>query len=229
PIERAAEVLSSYEEWTRELDESATSCVRLLRLPPLTELPDALRGKSFVAIDGAIEAGADPSALAAAAELLLAPLRALGQIHMDPPDPTPPRGNGMILEDLPPEAIAALLSLVGPAVDSPLLAVDLRHLGGAVGRPDPTGGAVNHLPGRFLLYAVGITPTADAIRGVEGQIGALLGALAPWQADREYLNFRETAAPANRFYDQQAIDRLLMVRKEHDPDGIIHSNHPVEG
>ena len=244
PIERAAEVLSSYEEWTRELDESATTCVRLLRLPPLPELPDALRGKSFVAIDGAIEAGADPSGLAAAAELLLAPLRALGpvmdtfavmpaaalgQIHMDPPDPTPARGDGMILEDLPPEAIAALLALVGPGVDSPLLAVDLRHLGGAAGRPDPTGGAVNHLPGRFLLYAVGITPTADAIRGVEGQIGALLGALAPWQADREYLNFRETAAPANRFYDQQAIDRLLMVRKEHDPDGIIHSNHPVEG
>ena len=34
PIERAAEVLASYEEWTRELDESATTCVRLLRLPP---------------------------------------------------------------------------------------------------------------------------------------------------------------------------------------------------
>jgi hypothetical protein len=244
PIERAAEVFASYEEWTRELDESATTCARLLRLPPLPELPDALRGQSFVAIDGAIEAGADPSGLAAAAELLLAPLRALGpamdtfavmpaaalgQIHMDPPEPTPARGDGIVLDDLPADAIAALLALVGPGIDSPLLAVDLRHLGGAAGRPDPTGGAVNHLPGRFLLYAVGITPTPDAIRGVEEHIEALRDALAPWQADRDYLNFREIAVPAPRFYDQRTIDRLLVVRTEHDPDGIIHSNHPVEG
>jgi hypothetical protein len=244
PIERAVEVLASYEQWTRELNESATTCVRLLRLPSMPELPDALRGRSFVAIDGAIQPGADPAGLAAWAERLLAPLRALGpvmdtfavmpaaalgQIHMDPPDPTPARGDGMILEDLPAEAIAALLALVGPGVDSPLLAVDLRHLGGAVGRPDPTGGAVNHLPGRFLLYAVGITPTPDAIRDVEGHIAALRGALAPWQADRDYLNFRDTAAPAQRFFDQQTIDRLLAVRNDHDPDGIIRSNHPVKG
>ena len=244
PIERAREVLTAYEAWTRELDESATTCVRLLRLPPMPELPDALRGKSFVAVDGAIQAGADPLGLAAWAQRLLAPLRALGpvmdtfavmpaaalgQIHMDPPDPTPARGDGMILEDLPSEAIAALLALVGPGVDSPLLAVDLRHLGGAVGRPDPNGGAVNHLPGRFLLYAVGITPTPDAIRGVEAHVKALLGALAPWQADREYLNFRETAAPANRFYNQKTIDRLITVGQHHDPDAILRSNHPVRG
>ncbi|GAB3034918.1 FAD-binding oxidoreductase [Parafrigoribacterium mesophilum] len=243
PIERAAEVLAAYAEWTRELDESATTCVRLLRLPPMPELPEPLRGKSFVAIDGAIEAGAEPAGLTDWAERLLAPLRALGpvmdtfavmpaaalgQIHMDPPDPTPARGDGMILEDLTPDAIAVLLALVGPGVDSPLLAVDLRHLGGSVGRPDPTGGAVNHLPGRFLLYAVGITPTADSIHGVEEHVAALRDALAPWQADRDYLNFRDTAAPAHRFYDQRTIRQLLEVRNHHDPDGLIRSNHPVE-
>ena len=228
--------MAAYELWTRDLDESATTCVRLLHLPPLPELPEPLRGKAFAAIDGAIDAPAEE------AERLLAPLRALhpimdsfatmpaaalGQIHMDPPDPTPARGDGMILSDLTVEAIQVLMSAAGPGVQTPLLAVDLRHLGGKIGKQDARGGAVNHLPGRFLLYAVGVTPTPEAIQGVEGHIAALLAALTPWAAEHDYMNFRESEVPAARFYDQEAIERMLAVREKHDPDGILRSNHPV--
>ena len=236
PIERASEVFAAYELWTRELDESATTCVRLLHLPPLPEVPEPLRGKAFAAIDGAIDAPAEE------AERLLAPLRALnpimdsfatmpaaalGQIHMDPPDPTPARGDGMILSDLTVEAIQVLMSAAGPGVQTPLLAVDLRHLGGQIGTPDPLGGAVNHLPGRFLLYAVGVTPTPEAVDGVEGHVAALLAALSPWAAERDYMNFRESDVPAARVYGQEAIERMRAVRQKNDPDGILRSNHPV--
>lgn len=236
PIDRAPEVFAAYELWTRDLDDAATTCLRLLRLPPMPELPDFLRGKSFVGVDGAIDASAED------AERMLAPLRALkpaldtfalmpvealGQIHMDPPNPSPARGDGMILDDLPAEAITALLAVVGPGVDTRLLAVDLRHLGGEVGRPDPRGGAVNHLPGRFLLYAVGITPTPDAVRGIEANIAALRKALAPWSAAQDYLNFRDSTDEASKFYDQLTIDRLSAVRTAHDPDQIIRANHPL--
>jgi hypothetical protein len=236
PIERAAEVFATYEKWTRDVDDTATTCVRLLRLPPMPELPDALRGKSFVGIDGAIDASAE------VAERMLAPLRALtpvmdtfalmpsaalGMIHMDPPDPTPARGDGMILDDLPAEAIDALLSIVGPGVDSPLLAVDLRHLGGEVGHPDPQGGAVDHLPGRFLLYAVGVTPTPEAVSTVEQHVAALRAALSPWSAKHDYLNFRDVEESALRFYDEAVISRLAAVRAAHDPKGVIRSNHPL--
>ncbi len=236
PIERAREVFAAYELWTRDLDEAATTCVRLLRLPPMPELPDFLRGKSFVGVDGAIDASAEE------AERMLAPLRALepaidtfalmpsaalGMIHMDPLEPSPARGDGMILDELPAEAINALLEIAGPGVETPLLAVDLRHLGGAVGRPDPKGGAVNHLPGRFLLYAVGITPTPDAVRGVESHVAALKEALAPWSAKRDYLNFRDSADAASRFYDEATIDRLAAVRTAHDPKQVVRANHPA--
>ena len=112
----------------------------------------------------------------------------------------------MILDDLPTEAITALPAVVGPGVDTRLLAVDLRHLGGEVRRPDPRGGAVNHLPGRFLLYAVGITPTPDAVRGIEANIAALRKALALWSAAQDYLNFRDSTDDASKFYDQLTID-----------------------
>lgn len=236
PIERASEVFAAYELWTRDLDDAATTCLRLLRLPPMPELPDFLRGKSFVGVDGAIDASVED------AERMLAPLRALkpamdtfapmpaaalGMIHMDPPEPAPARGDGMILNDLPAEAINALLAVAGPGVDTPLLAVDLRHLGGALGRHDPKGGAVNHLPGRFLLYAVGITPVPEAVGAVEAHIAAVKKALAPWSAKQDYLNFRDSTDAASKFYDQATIDRLAAVRSAHDPDQVIRANHPL--
>lgn len=237
PIGRAAEVFAAYQQWTQGLDERATTCVRLLRLPPLPDLPAMLRGQAFAVVDGAIDAPAGQ------AERLLAPLRALGpaidmfapmpaaalgQIHMDPPAPVPARGDGLILDDLPAEAIDALLSVAGPGVDSPLLAVDLRHLGGAVGRPDPDGGAVNYLPGRFLLFAAGITPVPEAASAVEQAIGAVRTALAPWAGDRDYPNFREAAVPAARFYSRQTLGRLLAVQAAHDPNRVIRANHRLD-
>ena len=236
PLERAAEVVSAYEEWTRELDEGATTCVRLLRLPAMPELPEMLRGKALAVIDGAIDAPAEQ------AELMLAPLRALtpmvdtfaeipvsalGDIHMDPPAPTPARADGMILDDLPAAAIDALLALVGPGAESELLAVDLRHLGGAVGRPSPAGGAVDHLPGRFLVNAVGITPTPGAVAAVEQDIRAVQEALAPWTNGRDYMNFREVELDSDRFYSGSVLARLHAVRAEHDPDGTIRTAHPL--
>ncbi len=234
PIERAREVIVAYEAWTRELDERATTCLRLLHLPPLPDLPDFLRGRSFVAVDGAIDAPA------AAAEALLEPLRslgpeldmfgvmptaALGQIHMDPPGPVPSHGDGLILDALTPETIEALLSVAGPGVETPLLALDLRHLGGAVGRPDPRGGVVDHLPGRFLVFGVGVAPEPVAARSVEQAVAGMRAALAPWTADRDYPNFRETTTPAERFYGAEALARLRAVRDQHDPERVIRSNH----
>lgn len=234
PLERADEVLTAYEQWTTDLTEAVTTCARLTRLPMLPELPEPIRGQSFVIVDGAIDAPAQEAAA------LLEPLRRLGpvldsfatmptsaldRIHLDPPGPTPARGDGLIIDDLGPAAIDALLALAGPAATTSLLTVDLRHLGGAIGRRAPAGGAVDHLPGRFLVYGVGITPTADAVQAVERDVQEMVHALAPWSADRDYANFRETAVPAERFYDRPTRDRLRAVRADHDPDVVVRSNH----
>ena len=98
PMSRADEVLHAYAAWTDGLTDAATTAVRLLRFPPLPDLPPFLSGQQLCAVDGAIDLPAD------AAAALLAPLRALGptmdtfavmptaalgQIHLDPPGPVP--------------------------------------------------------------------------------------------------------------------------------------------
>jgi hypothetical protein len=236
PLSRAAEILAAYELWTRDLDERVTTCVRLLRLPPSPEVPEPLRGNAFVVVDGAIDAPA------VEAERLLSPLRGLGPvvdrfetrptselalIHQDPPGPVPAVGDGLSLDDLPPEAIEVLMAHAGPDVDSALLAVDLRHAGGALGRPDPRGGLVDHLPGRFLVFAVGLTPTPDVARAVRHEVTALVTALRPWAAVRDYANFREVAVAAERLYPDADLPELRALCAGHDPEGVLISNHPV--
>ena len=173
---------------------------------------------------------------------MLEPLRALGpvvdlfrmmpssafaEIHMDPPGPTPGLGDGFILDDLPAAAVAALFSVAGPDADCPLLAVDLRHLGGALGRPDPAGGAVDHLPGRFVVFAVGIAPTPEAGERIEQTLAELRAALAPWAGGRSYLNFHESSAPASLFYSAETLERLLALQDRYDPDRVVRSAHEL--
>ena len=233
PLERAREVLHAYEKWTRNLDEAATTCVRLLRIPPIPDIPEPMRGKTFVGIDGAIDLPAEQ------AEALLAPMRELGpvvdmfssmpapalaHIHMDPPQPSPARSDGMVLTDLPAEAIDALLSVAGPGVDSPLLAVDLRHTGGAAGRPAAGGGVVDSIPGRFMLFAVGITPVPPAEAAVVAAVEAVTAALAPWRSDRDYINLRDTPAAPTRFYSAESLERLRAIQRRHDPHHVVRPN-----
>jgi len=237
PITRAPEVLRQWAEWTAEVDDAATTSARLLRLPPLPDLPDVLRGKSCAVVDGAI------AAPEAEAEELLAPLRGLGPVvdtfrmmptsgldhlHMDPPQPVPAVGDGFIIDELSPSAIQAILDVAGPTVDSPLLAVDLRQLGGAAGRPDPNGGAINHLPGGYLAFAVGLASTPESARLVAEHVAAVREALRPWVNGREYRGFREGPAPAGAFYPPDVLARLRAVRAAHDPAGIIKANHGLD-
>lgn len=237
PLDRAPEVLPRYADWAADLDEAATTCISLLRLPPLADLPDFLRGRSFVMIDGAIDLPPDD------AERLLAPLRALrpvldtftvmpaadlDQINMEPPAPVPFATDGMLIGELTPPVMAALLAVAGPQASTSLLAVQLRQLGGAVGRPDPTGGCVDHLPGAFLTMGVGIAPTPDRVAQVAADVAGLRAALAPWAADSDYRNFRDTDVPASAFHDPDDLARLRRIREAHDPDGVIRSNHPLD-
>ena len=97
--EMATEVLQAWRELTQcGLPEEFTTSARLINFPPVPDLPDHLRGRSFVVID-VIHLGAP-----AEADRLLAPLRALrpvtdtiqmipatalSHLHMDPERPSP--------------------------------------------------------------------------------------------------------------------------------------------
>lgn len=66
------------------------------------------------------------------------PASAISQFHGDPDGPVPAAGDGMLLRDLPVEAIEAFAEFVASPTGMPLMTVEFRLLGGelAPGRGD---------------------------------------------------------------------------------------------
>ncbi len=236
PWEQAEAVLRTWAAWAVDAPRSVTTSFRILQLPPIPEIPEPVRGRNLVVIDGAVLGGD------AEAESILAPLRGLRpemdtftrvptstlvRLHMDPEGPTPAVSATSILQELPGAAIDALLAAAGPGSDSQLTVMELRQLGGAVGVPAEGAGAVSHIPGQFLAFALAIAATPELGALGEHQTWETIEALAPWATGRDYLNFAEASMDTSRGYDADAWLRLRRVKSEWDPFGVFIGNHAI--
>jgi FAD binding domain len=236
PIQRSAEVLHAWRAWTGTVPDEVTSLGRILRLPPLPEVPEPLRGRAFALVEAAYLGDAGTGAE------LTQPLRQLGpeldtfatipapalqQLHMDPDQPVPNQGDGAFLSDIPAAAIDAVVALAGPDADTPLLSVEIRHLGGVLARPAPDGGAQPKIDAEYVIFAVGFTPTPDLTATVRAHAQTLKDALGAWHARYDYYNFEETPAAASAVLPPASYHRLQQIKAGYDPDQVIISAHPV--
>lgn len=245
PGDAAAEVLPVWAEWSRDLPEAMSTSLALLRLPAMPGVPEPLAGRLTVHVRVAYAGDSDRC------EALLAPLRALSVptvldtvaehpyaaldlVHMDPDQPVPFRDAGCLLAALPPAAVDRLLALAGPASDSPLLAVELRRLGGALSRTPsadlPFGGSVlNGRSAAYSLHAVGlgVPPVADLLPGA---LTALLDAMRGWGDGTSLLNLHGRAtddAPLTGSRAPAARTRLAAAKSAADPADLFRLGHPL--
>jgi FAD binding domain len=236
PIQRAAEVLHAWRAWTDTVPDEVSSQGRLVRLPPAPQLPEPLRGRAFVKVEAAYLGDAGTGAE------LTQPLRRLGpeldtfatvppsalsQLHMDPGQPVPFQGTGAFLSDFPAAAIDALVGLAGPDADTLLASVEVGHLGGALARPAPGGGAQPSIDANYLVAAVGAAPTPDLAAAVRAQAHAVKVALAPWHASYDYYDFGDAPAPASAVLPPASYRRLQIVKAAYDPGQAVICAHPV--
>ncbi|HZU16038.1 MAG TPA: FAD-binding oxidoreductase [Candidatus Dormibacteraeota bacterium] len=235
-MERAAEVLTAWRDWTRTLPDEVTSVGRLLRLPPLPEVPEPLRGRDLVVVEAACLT--DP----AAGARLLQPLRELGPeidtfatmppmglqaIHMDPDTPMPFVGDGQLLAELPPAAIEALIQAAGPGSGTTLLSVEIRHLGGALARATPEHGVLASLEAGFALFAIGLVTDSEVRTGVEAEVRTVREALRPWDTGGAFLNFAERRVHPVCLFGPERARRLQAVKARYDPDDLFQAKQPV--
>lgn len=238
PAEQASEVLQGWREWTAGAPEEMTSVGRLMNFPPIPEVPEPVRGKSFAILE-VIYCG-DP----ADGEELVAPLRELGSanmdtvqkqapagiedLHMDPPAPVPYTSEALLTQELPAEAIDSLVEAVGPGSGSQLASVELRHGGGALSRAPQDAGALATLPGSFIAFAVGFVPVPEAMAPNRAWLGAFKASLEPYDAGR-YFNFVEETFDITKIFPPEVLARLREIKQRYDPENVFHSNHPVTG
>ena len=233
PVDRAAEVLKVWRAWTDDLPDEMTSVGRILQFPPIPEIPEPVRGQSFVVVE-AIFAGEPDEG-----ERLLEPLRALGpvmdtvttipveelsKLHMDPEGPAPGTGDGGMLDDVDGHLIDLFVEHV---VGTPILSAELRHLGGAVARRSLQHGAVDVFEAPYIMYAVGIAPTPEAREVVDSAVARLRHMLAPWEGEHTYMNFAETRRKPSSLFSSASYHRLRRIKAIVDPTDLIRSNHPI--
>lgn len=152
---------------------------------------------------------------------------ALSHLHMDPEQPVPGAGDGLMIAELPARALDTFSEIAGDAAEFPLLTVELRHLGGALGRPHASHGALSSIDAQYSLFAAGIVAVPELEVPVRAQVQAVKAALAPWAASHMYLNFAETPGDPAKFWSKQAYHRLRRIKAAVDPDNVIRSNHPI--
>jgi FAD/FMN-containing dehydrogenase len=237
PWERAGEVLKAWTAFTRTAPDEITTSARLMQIPPLPDVPEFLRGRQLVVIDGAFVGDE-----AAGAELLqplrdlgpemdtfaMVPPVALSRIHMDPEGPTPGIGSGgQMYAELPDEAIDAFVAAAGPGSGSALVITELRHAGGALGRASEGHGALARFAGEYIVFAVGIPATPELAAAIPVSLDAVIGSLAPWDIGSAYLNFVEETEDPAKFYSADAYARLRRIKAETDPDGVFRGNHEI--
>jgi FAD/FMN-containing dehydrogenase len=228
-------VLPRWVDWCADAPEEVTTAFRLLDVPDDDTMPDDVRGRRLVVVDGAV-LGDD----ATAAEVL-APLRALApeidtvtrvpaaslvDLHLEPEGPTPAYASSTLVAGLPDAAIGAVLDAVGPTSGTTLTVAELRQLGGALARPAPGGGILSSLDGGFLALGLGLDPVSGDWARQREDAARFLASVEPWATGRTYLPMLDDAVDTRKAFPPEVHARLSAIRRSVDPDGLFMPPHP---
>jgi hypothetical protein len=239
--EHAAKVLHTWRNWVVGLPPEMTSSIAFLRLPPLPEMPEPLRGTFVMHVRFSSLQPQEE------AERLLAPIREIaptvmdtitelpysmaGKVHMDPPNPVPWVERTAALRDFPREAADALLAAVGPDSGARLVLAEIRALGGALERPPAVPNAVAGRSVRWQVFGSGVG-SPDQIPVFQEQLKNMVDAVAPWAQDEMHANLLTesqgtTPEEMRASYGPERYDRLAAIKKRYDSRNLFRMNHNI--
>lgn len=236
PAENVEAMMKAFAAWSRELPEEATSAIVLMNLPPLPSIPEPLRGRAVVAINGCLCGDV------ADTEALVAPMRALGEpildmwgtfpyaasgcIFNDPTEPMPSVGQGAMLRDFSDETIERMLAAIGPIDQMPQVALQIRHVTGAMARVDhaetPIGGFRD---ANYLFYAVGVPNPFASAAAILDHSSAVLSAAGDSLLCLGPLNFigegRVNSNAVKGVFGADEYARLQEIKRMVDPENTF--------
>ncbi|MGN6600069.1 MAG: FAD-binding oxidoreductase [Actinomycetes bacterium] len=229
----AEPVLRGWRSWCEQMPEEMNSSIALMRFPDAPMVPEPLRGQFVVTVRVAYAGdpmrGAELAAplrdlaVVVSDELREMPYVELDTVHHDPTDPLPAYARGAALASFGDDTIDALLAVAGPGVETPVLMVEVRHLGGALGRPGPGAASAAGRDAAWNVYAVGVlAPPIAAI--VPGACAAVVGALEPWRSQGNLVHFLGdglTDADVAACWDADSYARLAAVKAAVDPEQVM--------
>jgi hypothetical protein len=239
PVEHAPTVLRAFRDLALRAPRELTVWAHLQHFPPIPDVPEPLRGRSFVRI-ATVYVGS-----AVAAQHLLAPLMTSAPLEMnllgpvtpatlasvaaEPTEPTPGLEASLLLDGLDDAAIDALVETAGDPRTTPLMLVQLRGLGGAFADEPAVPSAVRPVAEPFQLFALGIPMVPELAEAIPHGLAAVEASVAHLASGHRLPNFVPVGGSDAAGYDAGRLERLRRIKAERDPRGIIRSNKPVAG
>jgi FAD/FMN-containing dehydrogenase len=238
--EHVETVLDAYRRVVAASPPELTVSFAFLRLPVSAEVPEPLRGRFSLHVRVSYLGPADDGQrliadLRAAAPALIdtvaeMPFTGIAAIHADPVAPEPTYEMSALLRDFPADAEQALIDAGGPDVDTPAGMIEVRQLGGALGREPRMPNAVGHRDAGFQFFgaAFGEPGREEEFRG---PMSALTDAMAPWETGGKQANFLsgydDTAEAVARAYEPDSYRHLVEVKRAVDPNNMFRINHNI--
>jgi FAD/FMN-containing dehydrogenase len=235
PAGNAGDVLEQLRRWTWDVPESLGAVFRYLSLPLVEAVPAPLRGRQVVAIIAAfLGSEADGRRLMrpwrASRSALLDTFGPIGPADLvrvagDPEQPLPARGGGFMVEELTAGLVDSIAGLIAEDALAPLTVLELRLLGGALGRPSEGHGALASLDGAFSVFAGGVGSDPEARAAIDDRLDTLRGRLAAWTTPQALLNSAAAGDDPAQAFEHEVWERLLRARDAFDPDRLILASH----
>jgi FAD/FMN-containing dehydrogenase len=239
PAALAKEVFARFERWIAGAPDELTSSAVLMNFPPIPEMPEFLRGQSFVMVRGAYSGRVeDGEALLSywrewqtpvVDDFKVIPFSQAATISNDPVDPTPGQSSGAWLKDLSAEAAETLIQFVLPHNGPPkLIMAEVRHAGGAISKVEASSAAYSHRDAQFSLQVVGFTPSPQSVAEVREHIANLKQALEPHMHGGVYLNFlegEEARQSTRQGFSAENLKRLQDIKAKYDPQNRFNHSY----
>lgn len=241
PAENAREVLQAYSSWVNKLPDTLTSRVAIFNLPPIPVVPDPLRGRWVIAVQGAFlgteTEGANllrpirQVAKPVVDTFAMMPYTQIDTIASDPQEPMAIILHTETIRDISPQLVDRLLQAVRVGERSFIVQVEMRHLGGALAAFSPSGSAVGCPLGKFWLNAIATfrIPEENTLAGQD--VARIKEAVEPFSTGRVFLNGLGGSGGSTRVrsaYSPESWERLVALKRQYDPNNLFRFNCNID-
>jgi FAD/FMN-containing dehydrogenase len=235
--ERAAEILPAYRSFLETAPDDVGGALALITAPPAPFVPAHLQGQPAIAM--VVCYTGDP----AEGEKAIQPLLDLDpvvrmvqpmpyvavQALLEPMNPPGMRNywKADMYPELPDVALDALIDAAAEPL-SPLTAIIVQPLGGAVHRVPDDATAMGWRSAKWALHILGMWPDAAADERNIAWVRNVAQALKPWAGDGAYLNYlMDEGEQAVRDSFGRHYQRMVALKNKYDPANLFHLNQNI--
>ncbi|MFK4760386.1 FAD-binding oxidoreductase [Microbacterium sp. ZW T5_45] len=235
--EASGAVIRAVRDLAADAPDTLNVFVTSSRMPDAPQLPDAIRGKSFLtvqALSTAGEAAALLGALRAVPGLIAessgpsSPGALIAQ-STEPTEPSPSRGASAALAALDDELIDALVGFHGRPENRPVIGIEIRMLGGALRSPRRSGLA-DLAEARWLVYALAPLFPGAPVEPGDASLAEFQAIVRDAAAVKTIPTFLSPGKTLDLAATGEQIAHLTALRARFDPEALLHEGRlPRQG